>query len=64
MVILNQINIVGDPISTVVKKYSTKYSTRKLKTYGLAHPLSEEDVEYMRNSFANRDPQVANPYGK
>ncbi len=61
---LDHINIVGEPISTVVKKYSTKYSARKLETYGLAHPLSEEDVDIMRNSFANRDPQVADPYGK
>jgi uncharacterized protein (DUF362 family) len=59
---LDCIHVVGEPIGAVMKKYSTEYSSRKLETYGLAHPLSEDDVVYMRNSFANRDPQVADPY--
>jgi hypothetical protein len=48
----------------VRKKYSVEYSERKLKTYGLVHPLSEDDIVYMRNDFASRDPQVSDPYKK
>ena len=53
---LDRITVLGEPIEAVVKKFSTAYSERKLKTYGLANPLSEEDIVYMRNRFAKRIP--------
>ncbi len=61
---LGRIDVVGESIDSVVKKYSTDYSAKKLETYGLSHPLSEADIVYMKNSFANRDPQVQDPYAK
>jgi uncharacterized protein (DUF362 family) len=61
---LDHIDVIGEMIKTVEKRFSTAYSERKLKTYGLSNPLSEEDKLYMRNSFANRDPQVSDPYRK
>jgi uncharacterized protein (DUF362 family) len=61
---LERIEFVGESIESVVKKYSTEYSARKLETYGLSHPLSEEDINYMHNKFAKRDPQVKDPYVK
>ena len=61
---LAHIEVIGESIEAVMKKYSTEYSTRKLKTYGLAHPLSETDIVYMKNNFASRDPQVSDPYKK
>ena len=61
---LDHIEVIGESIETVMKKYSTEYSTRKLKTYGLTHPLSKTDIVYMKNNFANRDPQVSDPYKK
>ena len=53
---LDRVTILGEPIEAVVKKFSTAYSERKLKTYGLTNPLSEEDIVYMRNRFAKRIP--------
>ena len=61
---LDHIDVIGEMIKTVEKRFSTAYSERKLKTYGLSNPLSEEDKLYMRNSFANRDPQVSDLYRK
>lgn len=53
---LDRVTVLGEPIEAVVKKFSTAYSERKLKTYGLTNPLSEEDIVYMRNRFAKRIP--------
>ncbi len=61
---INQIRVLGESIDSVAKNYSTEYSPRKLETYGLAHPLSEADILFMKNDFANRDPQVQDPYAK
>lgn len=61
---IERIDVVGESIDSVVKKYSTEYSARKLETYGLSHPLSEADIVSMRNSFANRDPHVQDLYAK
>jgi uncharacterized protein (DUF362 family) len=61
---LTRIDVLGEPIESVAKKYSTEYSDRKLETYGLTHPLTEADIVYMKNSFANRDPQLKDPYAK
>ena len=59
---LGSIVVLGDSIDKVMKKYSIEYSDKKLETYGLAHPLTEEDITHMKSSFANRDPQVQDPY--
>ena len=61
---LDRINILGEDIDSVKLKFSTEYSDRKLKTYGLKKPLSEADIVHMKAIFANRDPHVADPYGK
>ena len=61
---LDHINLCGDPIETVMKKFSTEYSARKLKTYGLTNPLSEADHVFMKNRFANRDPHIEDLYRK
>ena len=60
----DQINIIGNDIDSVKLKYSTEYSDRKLKTYGLKKPPSEADIVHMKAKFANRDPHVADPYRK
>ena len=59
---LDRIDLIGEPITAVMKKFRTEYSARKLETYGLTKPLSETDIVIMKNSFANRDPQVEDPY--
>ena len=61
---LGLIDVLGDSIDSVAKKYSTEYSDEKLETYGLGHPLSAEDIIIMKNKFANRDPQIQDPYIK
>ena len=61
---LDRVNIVGEDIDSVKLKFSTEYSDRKLKTYGLNKPPSEADTVHMKAKFANRDPHVADPYGK
>jgi uncharacterized protein (DUF362 family) len=61
---LNHINIIGKPIESVMTKFSSEYSNRKLETYGLTKPLKELDLIYMKNSFANRDPHIEDPYRK
>jgi uncharacterized protein (DUF362 family) len=59
---LDCIDIIGEPIEAVMTKFSTEYSERKLKAYGLAYPLTEADIVKMKNSFAYRDPHVDDPY--
>ena len=61
---LDRVNIVGEDIDSVKLKFSTEYSDRKLKTYGLKKPPSEADIVHMKAKFANRDPHVADPYEK
>jgi len=59
---LDRIDVVGESIASVRTRFRTEYSDRKLETYGLKRPLSEEDVALMKASFANRDPRVDDPY--
>lgn len=59
---LDEIRIIGEPIESVVKKYSTEYSDKKLESYGLSHPLSEADRVHMISDFTKRDPRVEDPY--
>jgi uncharacterized protein (DUF362 family) len=59
---LDRIDVVGESIASVRIRFRTEYSDRKLETYGLKRPLSEEDVALMKASFANRDPRVDDPY--
>jgi len=61
---LDHIEIIGDPIEDVTIKYSTEYSAGKLKTYGLAHPLSKTDIANMKKSFTKRDPHLKDLYNK
>ena len=59
---LEHINVIGEAIDSVKLKFSTEYSDRKLKTYGLMNPLSEADIIQMKAKFANRDPYIVDPY--
>jgi uncharacterized protein (DUF362 family) len=59
---LEHINVIGEAIDSVKLKFSTEYSDRKLKTYGLMNPLSEADIIQMKAKFANRDPHIVDPY--
>lgn len=59
---LDSIHVVGEAIDSVRTSFRTEYSDRKLETYGLKRPLSEEDVAQMEASFANRDPRLDDPY--
>jgi len=61
---LDRIDVIGEIIEDVMIKFSTEYSDEKVKSYGLTKPLSESDLVYMRNGFANRDPHVEDPYAK
>lgn len=61
---LDRIDIIGEDIDSVKLNFSTEYSERKLKTYGLKKPPSEADIAYMKAKFANRDPHVADPYSE
>jgi len=61
---LEKIKVVGASLGEVAKPYSTRFSDEKLKTYGLSHPLTPEDLEYMRRSFTGRDPAVKDPYAE
>jgi len=61
---LNHIDVLGDPIESVTRKFSTEYSDDKLESYGLSRPLSEEDIAYMMSNFTERDPRVEDPYAK
>jgi uncharacterized protein (DUF362 family) len=61
---LENIDLVGESLDAVTMKFSTEYSDRKLKTYGLTKPLSEADLVLMKNDFSKRDPQVKDPYEK
>jgi uncharacterized protein (DUF362 family) len=61
---LDHINLIGEPINAVMLKFSTEFSDKKLDTYGLSKPLTELDLTYMKNSFANRDPHIEDPYRK
>lgn len=59
---LDRINVIGEPIEAVMTSFSTEYSDTKLKSYGLSNPLSEADIDYIKNSFSHRDPHVEDPY--
>ena len=59
---LDHIDVLGDTIESVSRKFSTEYSDEKLESYGLSRPLSEEDIAYMINNFSERDPRVEDPY--
>ena len=61
---LNHIDVLGDSIESVCRKFSTEYSDEKLESYGLSRPLSEEDIAYMISNFSERDPRVEDPYAK
>jgi len=61
---LDHIDVLGDTIESVCKKFSTDYSDEKLESYGLSRPLSEEDIAYMKSNFTERDPRVEDPYAK
>jgi len=61
---LDHIDVIGEAIDEVMIKFSTDFSDEKIKSYGLTRPLSEADLMYIRNSFANRDPHVKDPYAK
>ncbi|MBT3283541.1 DUF362 domain-containing protein [Candidatus Bathyarchaeota archaeon] len=61
---LNYIDVLGDTLESVRRKFSTEYSDEKLESYGLSRPLSEEDITNMMSNFTERDPRVKNPYAK
>jgi len=61
---LGQINVIGEPIQRVARKFSQEYSDRKLETYNLKRPLSAEDIALMKLKFENRDPHIVDPYKK
>jgi uncharacterized protein (DUF362 family) len=59
---LNEIEVLGDSISSVKKYFSQELSDKKLESYGLSRPLSEDDIDKMHRQFFSRDPHVAQLY--
>lgn len=51
---LKKIDVLGEPIRTVSREFSREFSEEKLKSYGLQHPLSSEDLREMRKKFEGR----------
>jgi len=52
---LREIEVLGESIETVRKKFSQEFSEEKLKSYGLSYPLSDEDLRKMRKAFEGRE---------
>lgn len=59
---LSRIDVLGDSISSVRKKFSQELSDEKLESYGLSRPLSERDIADMHRQFSSRDPHVDQLY--
>lgn len=51
---LRHIEVLGEPIEAVKKKFSQDLSERKLESYGLSYTLSNEDLKKMKKIFENR----------